>query len=294
MKNSSQKKRIQSYLPSESYDIQTHFSLNKPTPPFAAEFATYGNAPEGFRSPSNSTHQSFSTSPSPQSVFNNPFKPGSHSYEHHHNFLENSPTDKYAQDTPKFPNENGLSAYINKVWEEKGNLQEILDQEYPKPHHVKQYPSFDTTFIPLQGPNFDLNSIKPGMVSPKLAEALGMNSERDAPPYISNLSKIELPSYYRAETFYGINTPVPQNYNLESWENAGIKPQFLPSGSSQNSQVIHDDPAPGRNSMPLESSQSKEDEQYLEKFLRKPQNYYIQNNIYYKVSAADQKPIQID
>jgi len=221
------KKRIQSYTPSENYDTHTHFTMNKP---FAAEFATYENAPEDYRSPSNSTHQSFSQSPSPQSVFTNPFKPGS--TNHPHSFLENSPTDKYTQDTPKFPNEHGLSAYVNKVWEEKANLQEMLDSEYPKPHH-KQYPSFDTTFIPLQGPNFDLNSVKPGMVSPKLAEALGMKSEKDAPPYISKLSQIELPSYYRGETFYGINTPVPQDYNLESWKNAGIKPQFLPGAASQ-------------------------------------------------------------
>ena len=176
------RKSLQNTLP-QTYDINANFPLNKPAPPFAPEFEAYENAKEDFRSPSNSTYQS---SLSPQSMLHNPFNQVSTT---EFAVLENSPTDKYVQDTPKFPNENGLSAYVNKVWEEKGNF----DREYTKSH--KTHPSFDSSFINVEPADFDLNSVKPGMVSSKLAEALGMNSERDAPPYLANLSKVELPSY---------------------------------------------------------------------------------------------------
>jgi len=173
------RRSLQTNLP-QNYDINVNFPLNKP---FAPEFAAYENAKDDTRS-SSSYQSSFS-----------PFTPGSITefpISKYNNYEANSPTDRYVQDTPKFPNENGLSAYVNKVWEEKGNLQ---DFEYTKPHSHKSHPSFDSTFINLEAADFDLNSVKPGMVSPKLAEALGMNSDRDAPPYLANLSKIDLPSY---------------------------------------------------------------------------------------------------
>ncbi len=54
------------------------------------------------------------------------------------------------------------------------NLGNIENQEI-KQHRI---PKFQSTFKPVAKVNFDLSSIKPGLPSEKLCEALGMKSSK--------------------------------------------------------------------------------------------------------------------
>jgi len=62
--------------------------------------------------------------------------------------------------------------------------------------------------------------------------ALGMNSEKDPPPYLEKLIKVGIPTYYHDETFYGINTKVPSNYNLQKWVEIGVDSKMIDRTSS--------------------------------------------------------------
>jgi len=64
------------------------------------------------------------------------------------------------------------------------------------------HPNFQSTFKPLKTSNFDLNSVKPGEVSKKLSDALGMKSNKEAPPYLANLIKVGIPNYCKKRFFH--------------------------------------------------------------------------------------------
>ncbi len=76
-----------------------------------------------------------------------------------------------------------------------GNIenQEITQHRMPK---------FQSTFKPVPKVNFELSSIKPGLPSEKLCEALGMKSNKEAPPYFSSLKRIKLPYYCKSNVCY--------------------------------------------------------------------------------------------
>ena len=100
-------------------------------------------------------------------------------------------------ETPKFPNQHTLAAYVEKIWKESPALQEdndITERDKSANFNSKSYPVFETSFVKIDLPNFYIDEVKPGLVSKKLSQALGMASEKEAPPYLPKLLKVGLPS----------------------------------------------------------------------------------------------------
>jgi PSP. len=115
--------------------------------------------------------------------------------------LEEKNLDPY--ETPKFANEMPLSSSSvilelapklreNMQKNQQKSTKNLLSEKLSK---NKPWPDFPSSFRPLPGPDFELESFKPGAVSEELASALGMTSNKDPPPYLAKLIKAGLPSY---------------------------------------------------------------------------------------------------
>jgi len=75
------------------------------------------------------------------------------------------------------------------------------DTNHANDYRSQKFPKFQSDFKPLDMPNFDINAIKPGVLSDKLCEALKMKSKKEAPPYLTNLIKVGLPNYCKLINF---------------------------------------------------------------------------------------------
>lgn len=113
-------------------------------------------------------------------------------------------------ETPKFPNQHTLAAYVEKIWKESPILQGNNDMAEVErglnsnfnSNSQKTIPVFESTFVKIDPPNFYIDAVKPGLVSKKLSQALGMASEKEAPPYLSKLLKVGLPGTCKAFTLF--------------------------------------------------------------------------------------------